>query len=97
MKKVEFLLNEELFAEASHKLPFTGYEKGDRLTKVYEFELEGDSDLKIAEKAFEIFNIDHPADYRNRSMCTGDVVVIDGRAYSCESFGFKPVEIAKAA
>lgn len=45
------------------------------------------------EAVFERFNINHPADYRNRSLCAGDIVEIDGKFFFCDSCGWKRVEM----
>jgi hypothetical protein len=45
------------------------------------------------EALFEMFNLNHPADYQGRSLSVGDLVRldIDGRSYyySCEPAGWK--------
>ena len=47
------------------------------------------------EDLYEKFNIDHPADYKGRSMSVSDVVVIhqsgEDKAYFVDSFGFSEV------
>jgi hypothetical protein len=49
-------------------------------------------------RLFEKFNINHPSDYRNRSMSVGDVIVFDNRrAYACESVGWKEIPIPAEA
>lgn len=87
----------------------SGYKPGDRLKLAYKGEL-GDlqaQDLKHAcESLFFIFNMEHPVDYRGRSMSVGDVVMFDCeeancpetggktalvRAFSCEGCGFTEV------
>lgn len=70
-----------------------------QLVKVFEYTLEpmgSLTDRAICEEAFEMFNVGTGGlaqDYRGRklrSLSVGDVVLIDGRAYSCESLGFRP-------
>lgn len=38
-------------------------------------------------------NMGRPSGRTCRSMCTGDVVMVDGTAYACESFGFRRLEV----
>ena len=62
----------------------------------YSGEVEAATPLQAASVLFERFNIDHPADYRNRSMSVGDVVVLsrNGKeivAYACESVGWTDI------
>lgn len=65
------------------------------LVKVFEYETWPETDDRLCEAAFHIFNVGTSATakaYRDRnlrSLSVGDVVTVDGRAYSCESAGFK--------
>ena len=51
----------------------------------------------LLEQAWEAFNggsgHENPAYFgrKLRSLCKGDVVLIDGQAYSCQSVGWEPV------
>ena len=60
--------------------------------KVYEGTVEADN----LEDVFYIFNMDHPEDYRARSLSMSDVVeVIEDHGSSfhiCDTFGFKEVD-----
>jgi hypothetical protein len=67
---------------------------------VYKGELIGEAardsktqDAAICEILFELFNINHPADYRGPSMSKGSVVAFNGKAFACESFGFRQIAI----
>lgn len=46
----------------------------------------------MLERLFQIFNIDHPADYKGRSLSVSDIVILDGdsgaQCYYCEPIGF---------
>lgn len=42
---------------------------------------------------FRIFNVEHPADFKGHSLSVSDIVVLNGQAYHCESFGWKEVEL----
>ena len=59
---------------------------------VYSGELEESATL---DDLYEKFNIDHPADYKGRSMSVSDVVVLhqngEDKAYYVDSFGFSEV------
>lgn len=85
-------LNKALFCGHFSISLFDGYQPGDPLEKVYVMEVEGLMCLEMAEKVFTALNIDHPEDYRHRSLCVGDVVVIEGQAYACRSCGFEPID-----
>lgn len=82
-------------------LLFSGYDFASRFRltesrydKVYETKA-GRDDYTL-EKIYYKFNVEHPADYRGRSMSVSDVVVlnIDGQktAWYCDAMGFRPVE-----
>ena len=59
---------------------------------VYTGDLEEGTTL---DDLYEKFNIDHPADYKGRSMSVSDVVVLhqngEDKAYFVDSFGFSEV------
>jgi len=105
------LLNEAKDSEGRHIGPCDGYKPEHPLVQSYSeiIERSGDEDrlmdaifptkfnLALCEELFERFNIDHPKDYRNRSLCVGDVVVLershnDCVAFAVDRFGFKQVE-----
>ena len=52
--------------------------------KVYELKADTD-DL---EEVFKILNINHPTDYKARSLSVGDVVEHDGVFYFVDRYGF---------
>lgn len=56
--------------------------------EVYEGELEGSSNYAVLEKLFEIFNINHPKDFRGHSLSVSDIVVLDGGYWYCDSHGW---------
>jgi hypothetical protein len=63
---------------------------------VYTLEIEAKNHEYALAEMFRIFNSHHPADYRNRSMSVGDVVVIATDtyrdAYLCDVVGWKRIE-----
>lgn len=71
------------------------------LVWVFQYEAEWTGDRAdpyvLLEQAWEAFNggsgHENPAYFgrKLRSLCKGDVVLIDGQAYSCESVGWEPV------
>ena len=60
----------------------------DKYLKVYEGETVS-NDTAILECLYTMFNLNHPADFKGHSMSVSDVVVLDGKAYYCDSIGFK--------
>lgn len=61
---------------------------------VYESEVEvvsGVEPIRVLEQLFELFNINHPVDYRGRSMSVSDLVELEDRFYYCDSIGFVDV------
>lgn len=69
---------------------------------IYDMVFEGDVDCSDLEDVFQVFNLDHPAEYQGRSLSVSDVVEIvevpkfvDGIEpgfYYCDSIGFKQIE-----
>jgi len=66
-----------------------GYQHGDQLDVAHEGVVVTDeSEAALLEEIFRIYNIDHPADYADRSLSVGDVVEINGRRYACQPTGW---------
>lgn len=90
----EFFLN-VTFDPTRAYVNFDGYRPGALLEKAYSGEVDAADPKAACERLFEMFNIDHPADYKNRSMSVGDVVMVtDGVVvlyFACESVGFKAI------
>jgi hypothetical protein len=65
------------------------------LVLVFRYDTAAQDDMAICEQAFEALNVgeDELAQQyrarRLRSLSSGDVLVIDGQAYSCESLGWR--------
>ena len=85
-----------MILEAGGKREAAGAEEQHPLVLVFRYELPGDQDDKeVLSRGFETFNIgeDELAQrYRARklrSLSKGDVVVVHGQAYSCESVGWR--------
>ena len=51
------------------------------------------NDTGTLEKLFEIFNINHPKDFRGHSLSVSDVVELDGVNYYCDSHGWVKLEV----
>jgi hypothetical protein len=91
-----FYVNVEKDEQGRH-VGFFGYKQGHALELAYTGEVEAISDSDALNQLFETFNINHPANYRNRSMSVGDaVVLIDesqplSRTYVCEPVGWKEI------
>lgn len=75
----------EMMADLGVKVDLNNYDL------VYSGKVE--NDFNVLEKLFEIFNINHPHDFRDRSMSVSDIVEIGGRYYFCDLFGWKEIEI----
>lgn len=66
-------------------------------SRIYDKVFEGEVNRFTLEKLYEIFNREHPAGYKGRSMSVSDVVeIVDGttgKSYFnfCDSFGFQQV------
>lgn len=60
--------------------------------KVYEGEIESLSILDALDDLFRKFNLNHPDDFHGHSMSVSDVVVLDGRMYYCDCFGWVDIE-----
>lgn len=64
---------------------------------IYDKVFEGEVNCFTLERLYEIFNREHPAGYKGRSMSVSDVVeIVDGMTgksyfHFCDSFGFKEV------
>ena len=63
----------------------------------YEVVYEGEVKIKpdvhaMLETIFYIFNCRRPEDFKGRSMSISDVVELNGKAYYCDSFGFKEIK-----
>jgi hypothetical protein len=92
--KYLFFVNVQKDAEGRLVGFFDGYKQGHALELAYSGEVDAADEMQACSLLFEKFNIDHPRDYRNRSMSAGDVVVLNNRnAYSCESVGWKEVPL----
>ena len=63
--------------------------------ELYRRAYEGTVEAENLEDVFYIFNMDHPEDYRARSLSMSDVVEIiedhGSSFYICDTFGFKEV------
>lgn len=93
--RYEFWLNETV-DQAREYFNFDGYRPGAHMKLGYSA-LFADfchnrNHPYVLESLFETFNINHPGDYRDRSLSVGDVVVLieDGKrtAYACEPAGW---------
>lgn len=84
MAKVTVLLN-------ASPGSFFGYEPGMELHEAISYETGAREPLDDAFEMFNIGNGDLAREYRagrNRSLSVGDVVVVDGVAHACASFGW---------
>lgn len=72
------------------------YGKIDKLNyeKVYEIEGEYNSAdcIEYLDDLFIDLNCNRPSDFKGHSLSVSDVVVVDGNAYYCDSFGWQKIE-----
>lgn len=54
-----------------------------------------ETDYHLLNRLYEKFNIDQPFDFRGHSLSISDLVVINGKGYYCQSFGWKEVNVKK--
>ena len=84
-KRVAFRSCAEIQSQYGGRIPAELYRKA------YEGTVEADN----LEDVFYIFNMDHPGDYRARSLSMSDVVEIieydNSTFHICDTFGFKEV------
>lgn len=58
--------------------------------EVYAGEVEAQANtFATLEELFFIFNMKHPADFKGHSLSVSDVVLLDGKYYYVDSFGYK--------
>ena len=89
----------------SNNVCFMSYDRLEKLqgttdidSTIYDKVFEGEVNCFTLEKLYEIFNCEHPAGYKGRSMSVSDVVeIVDGMTgksyfHFCDSFGFKQIE-----
>lgn len=63
--------------------------------KVFEIEVSNaDRDaIDILEDLYYVFNVNHPKDYRGRSLSMSDVIQLDSDYYYCDMVGWKKISI----
>jgi hypothetical protein len=86
-----YFLSQLLIIDAKDMQPKNHYKK------VYEFTIVDlkKTELELLENLFEMFNVDHPEDFKGRSMSSTDVIEIDGQLYLCKSMGWEKIEWKK--
>lgn len=59
---------------------------------VYTGNIAGTDPTEILETLYIMFNCNHPADYRGRSLSVSDLVSLEDKGtYFCDSFGWKRI------
>lgn len=57
--------------------------------KVYEGDIEGsENTAHLLDVIFQIFNLNHPEDFRGHSLSVSDVVELNGVKYYCDNDGW---------
>lgn len=84
------LLNEAKDPEGRHIAPCDGYKPEHPLVQSYSnfINIPDQPDLNdiLLNHLWEVFNVGHPSDYRNRSLCIGDVIVLERSHRDCVAF-----------
>lgn len=62
---------------------------------IYEGTINNADPETILDDIFYKFNIDHPKNFNNRSLSSGDIVEINNIYYLCLSVGWKKINISK--
>lgn len=84
-------VNYEILIKTSGAL-FMEARKDDEFVSAYKGEISGESEIDCLEKLFERFNIDHPDDYKNRSLSVGDAVILGGAVWFCQTVGWQKMD-----
>ena len=86
-----------------HHVVFMSYDMLERLqgtdkidSEIYDCVFEGEVDCKGLERVYRMFNEEHPAGYKGRSLSMSDIVEIiepetEPKFYYCDFIGFKDV------
>ena len=67
-------------------------------SEIYDKVYESEVDCSNLEDVYRMFNIEHPADFRGRSLSVSDIVeVVESNRitpgyYYCDTYGFKPID-----
>lgn len=66
-------------------------------SKIYDRVFDGEVDCKTLEDVYQMFNLNHPKDYKGRSLSVSDVVEVikdeeTSEFYFCDSIGFKQID-----
>lgn len=94
--KYQIFLNEQRDEKGRH-VGFFGFKPWHTMELADGGDIEAAEDEVVLEEIFRIYNIDHPAHYRNRSLSVGDVIVLDlgtpsVRGYTVEPAGFHKLD-----
>lgn len=67
----------------------------DLYNKVYDGEILTDKskDEYILDDIYTIFNIGRPSDFQGHSLSTSDIVMMDGKYFYCDSYGWEQVNL----
>lgn len=66
--------------------------------KIYDKVFDGEVDCQTLEDVYQMFNLNHPEGYKDRSLSVSDVVEVMEDPmhphcfYFCDSVGFKPID-----
>ena len=59
----------------------------------YTGQVAGQTAGDVLEKLYIMFNVNHPADYKGRSLSVSDLIILeDVGIFFCDSFGWKEIK-----
>lgn len=76
------------FERIKKKIPNIKQQFRDYYDKVYEFTLNTKykTDAQVLNDVYNMFNQDHPEDFRGHSLSVSDIVILEDKMYLCDSF-----------
>lgn len=83
LKDVDYLNNKGVINSSDYNCVYSGTLPNVRRT------------TEILNKLFRDFNINHPKDYKGRSMSVYDVVELENSFYQCNTFGWSQIDFKK--
>ena len=81
-----------MFANLGEDIQVVDFEK-DNYKKIYNGNIESNRPtMEILDDLYEIFNTDHPRDFKGRSLSMSDIVYINNEYYHCQSCGWRKID-----
>ena len=78
------------FKYAYRSLDSIDYVHPEYYEKTYEGDIETDKtdEYEILAEIFTLLNVNHPEDYKGHSLSVSDIVMLNGKKYYCDSYGW---------